>query len=87
MANKTSYGIKKKLNTTNFKSQTKGMLYKTLIRPTLTYGSECWPLKKDGNTLRMFERRILRMIYGPIKDNGIRQDTIVSFTRTTMNWM
>jgi hypothetical protein len=46
------------------------MLYKTLIRPILTYGCECRPLKKNGNTLRMFERRILRMIYVPIKDNG-----------------
>ena len=45
MANKTSYGIKKQLNTANFKSQTKRMLYKTFITPILTYQSECWPLK------------------------------------------
>ena len=48
------------------------MLYKTLTRPILTYGIECWPLsKKDGNMLQIFERRILRMIYGPVNDNGI----------------
>jgi len=31
------------------------------------------PLKKDGNMLRIFERRILRMIYsyGSIRDNCI----------------
>ena len=42
------------------KRQIKYMSYKTLRRPILTYGSECWPLsKKDGNMLRIFERRIL----------------------------
>jgi hypothetical protein len=25
----------------------------------------------DGNMLRVFERRILRMIYSPVNDNGI----------------
>jgi hypothetical protein len=48
------------------------MSYKTLIRPVLAYASVCWPIsKKDGNMLRIFEWRILRMIYGPINDNGI----------------
>jgi len=50
------------------KYQTKCMLYKTV----LTYGSECWPLsKKGGIMLRIFRRRMLRMIYGPVNDNGI----------------
>jgi hypothetical protein len=43
-----------------------------LVRPVLTYGSESWPLKrKDEHMLQIFERRILRRIYGPIKKNGI----------------
>jgi hypothetical protein len=29
------------------------------------------PPIKNGNMLKIFERRILRMIYGPIRDNGI----------------
>jgi hypothetical protein len=38
--------------TMNLKHQTKCMLYKTLARPVLTYGSECWPLwKEDGHRL------------------------------------
>jgi len=54
------------------KHQTKCMFYKTLARPTLTYGSEFWPLsKEDGRRIRIFQRRILKMIYGPINDNSI----------------
>jgi hypothetical protein len=35
-------------------------------------GSECWPLsKQDGNVLRIFERRILRIICGAIVEDGI----------------
>jgi hypothetical protein len=36
------------------------------------YASESWPLsKKDENLLQIFERRILRRIYGPINEGGI----------------
>jgi hypothetical protein len=48
------------------------MLYTTILRPTLIYGSECWSFSKtDENFHRKFERIILRLIYGPVKDNGI----------------
>ena len=47
------------------------MLHKTLIRQILTYENECWPLSKnDGNMLRIFESRKLRMIYSSVYDNG-----------------
>jgi hypothetical protein len=51
------------------------MLHETLIRQILTYKSECWQLsqKKNGNAFRIFERRTLRMIYGPVNDNGMRR--------------
>jgi len=52
--------------------QTKCTVYKTHINPILVYGSECWPLsKKDGNMLRIFESRILRMVYISINDDSI----------------
>jgi hypothetical protein len=51
--------------------KTKVMLYKTLTRTVLTYGRENWTLsKKSENALSIFERKILRRIYGPVKDNG-----------------
>jgi hypothetical protein len=52
MANKTSCGLKKQLNSPYLKWQTKCILYKTLIRPILMYGSESWPLSKRDENLR-----------------------------------
>jgi hypothetical protein len=42
---------------------------KTIIRPTVTYGSETWVLTaSDENQLNIFERKILRKIYGPTQN-------------------
>jgi hypothetical protein len=71
---KSSFEFQKHLQSPNLQRQTKCILYRTLKRPLLTYGSECWSLpKEDGNMLRIFERRILRKIHGPINDNGTRR--------------
>jgi len=44
-------------------------IYKTIIRPTVTYGSETWVLTtSDENQLKIFERKILRKIYGPTQN-------------------
>jgi hypothetical protein len=42
-------------------------LYLTLIRPVVTHASETWTLnEKDEIRLRVFERQILRKIFGPV---------------------
>ena len=38
-----------------------------MIRPVVAYSSETWTVTaKDENNLRIFERQILRKIYGPV---------------------
>jgi len=46
-------------------------LYKTLIRPVLARGSETRVLSKcDETVLGVYERKLLRAIFGPTNDNG-----------------
>ena len=45
-------------------------IYKSIIRPTVTYGCETWDMTiTEQNHLLVFERRILRKIYGPTLDS------------------
>jgi len=47
-------------------------IYKTIIRPVVMYSSETWALTaKDENNLRIFERQILRKIFGPVNIDNI----------------
>jgi hypothetical protein len=47
-------------------------LYRTVIRPIVTYASETWVLKETViQKLLLFEREILRRILGPTKENQI----------------
>jgi hypothetical protein len=42
--------------------------------PVVTYGSESWPLSmEEERALVIFERKILRKIYGPVKENELRR--------------
>lgn len=59
--------LKSKLISRNCKMQ----IYKTLIRPIITYGSETWVLSNiDENILKSFEYRVLRRIFGAIYENN-----------------
>jgi len=68
-SNRTS-DIKTPENISNSSSRLK--LYGTVIRPIVTYVSETWVLKEAIiQKLLVFERKILRRIFGPTKDNQI----------------
>jgi hypothetical protein len=46
-------------------------IYKSSIRPVVTYGCDAWTLTaRDEQHLRIFERKILRKIFGPIQDKN-----------------
>ena len=54
--------------------QSKLKLYRTVIRPIETYFSETWVLKETIiQKLLVFERKILRRIFGPTKENQISE--------------
>jgi hypothetical protein len=43
-------------------------VYRTIIRPVVTYACETWTLKDKIKQKQMvFERKILRKIFGPIR--------------------
>lgn len=57
---------KQLLRSKNISKQTKIKMYKTLIRPVITYATETTTLtKKDEEDLRIVERKIMRSILGP----------------------
>jgi len=59
IANKTYHGLLRHLKS-DITRKTKSQIYKTLIKPVLTYESETWTLSKnDERLLAIFERKIL----------------------------
>jgi hypothetical protein len=48
----------------------KVQIYKTIILPVVLYGCETWSLTlREEHRLRVFEKRILRRIFGPKRDD------------------
>ena len=55
----------------------KDKLFKTIIRPAMTYGSECWAVaKKDENKFNSGEMRMLRWARGKTRLDHIRYEDI-----------
>jgi F0F1-type ATP synthase alpha subunit len=56
--------------------QSKLKLYRTVIRPIVTYASETWVLKEAIiEKLLVFEKKMLRRIFGPTKNQIWRVKT------------
>ena len=54
----------------------KDKVYKTVIKPTMTYGAECWAVrKKDENRLHVAEMRMLRWIRGKTRKDHVRNQS------------
>jgi hypothetical protein len=55
----------------------KDKFYRTAIRPTMLYGTECWPTKRQHvQQLSVAEMRMLRWICGNIRRDRVRNDDI-----------
>jgi hypothetical protein len=67
--NRCYYANKKLLSNKILNHNSKIQIHKTIRRPTVTHGSETWVLTaSDENQLNIFERKILRKIYGPTQN-------------------
>lgn len=66
------YGLHKSLRSKKLRPRTKCTMYKSLIRPVVLYGHESWTmLEEDLQALGVFERRVLRTIYGGVQEDGV----------------
>ena len=46
-----------------------------MIRPMVFYGHESWALRaEDANALGVFERRILRTIFGGVFEHAVQEE-------------
>jgi len=59
--------------------QLKVLLYKTIIKPTLIYGNETWPItQRQGQRIGATEIRMLRHIHGINWEDQVRNEDIRS---------
>jgi len=64
------FANKKLLKNKDLNAASKLQIYKSIIRPTVTYGCETWAMTvTEQNRLLVFERRVLRKIYRPTLNN------------------
>jgi hypothetical protein len=55
----------------------KGKFYRTVIRPAMLYGTECWVIKGQHiQKMSVAEMRMLRWIFGHTRKDRIRNDDI-----------
>jgi hypothetical protein len=70
-ANRCFHGLRKHFKSQLISRKAKMTLYKVLVRPVVTYATETWTLTKaDERALGLFERKILRSVFGALRDKG-----------------
>jgi hypothetical protein len=63
MGNKAYYDNRQLVNSSLISRNSKLQIYRTLVRPVVTCGSESWTLiTEEEKALAVFERKILRKI-------------------------
>jgi hypothetical protein len=69
--NRAYYALHPILKSQSVYRNAKIIIYRTLIRPVITYGAEVWTMSSEtGNRLAVFERKVLMKILGAIKVNN-----------------
>lgn len=68
--NKCYWALLPLMKSNNLSKNNKKKIYRTVIKPVVTYASETWcMLKSDERRIATWERKILRRIYGPKVEN------------------
>ncbi|KAF0686884.1 Uncharacterized protein FWK35_00036068, partial [Aphis craccivora] len=71
--NRCYHSISKLLKSKLLSRKSKTLLYTSYLRPVITYACETWSSTKgDSNRLAIFERKVLRNIFGPIYNTELR---------------
>lgn len=71
VANRAFYSLNRLFKSKLLFRTCKLNLYKTIVRPILCYNAETWTMTNtEENKLRVFERKILRKVFGPVKDEN-----------------
>ena len=71
MENKAYYANKDLFRSRLLTKNSKLRMYQTLVRPVVTCACETWVLKENIKMkLRVLERKILRIIFGPVKERN-----------------
>ena len=72
MCNKVYYANRQLFNSILISRNSKLQIYRTLVRPVVTYGSKSLTLTmEEERALAVFERKTLRKIHGPVKENEL----------------
>jgi hypothetical protein len=72
MGNKAYYANRQPVNSSLISRNSKLQIYRPSVRPVVTCGSESWTLTVgEERALAVFERKILREMYGPVKENEL----------------
>ena len=70
--NKCIYSLGKMLRRRNISRKTKMRIYKSVIRPVVTYASELWSMNgAEQERLRVWERKVLRKIFRGKMEDGV----------------
>jgi hypothetical protein len=71
LRNKAYYANQHLFKSKLLTKKSKLRMYQALVRPVVTYACKMWVLKENTKLkLQVFERKVLRRIYGPTKENN-----------------
>jgi hypothetical protein len=69
--NRCIHGLRNHFKSQLISRKTKMTLYNVLVRPVATYAFKTWTITKvDERALRLFEIKILRSVFGAVRDKG-----------------